>query len=67
MGRLERDSKGLVFHPQQVSQHSKTSRRLQTSRLMAMAEANGVLAIPDGTSHIPAGTLVPVRQLSVPV
>jgi molybdopterin molybdotransferase len=66
MGRLEREGEGLIFHPQQVSQHSKTSRRLQNSRLMAMAEANGVLAIPEGTSHIPAGRLVPVTQLAVP-
>jgi molybdopterin molybdotransferase len=78
MGRLEREGEGLVFHPQQVSQHSKTSqrlqagkirpnsRRLQNSRLIAMAEANGVLAIPEGTSHIPAGTLVTVYWLAVP-
>jgi molybdopterin molybdotransferase len=61
MGRLERDGERLVFYPQQVSQHSKSSR------LVAMAEANGALAIPEGTSHIPVGTLVGVRVLCVPV
>jgi molybdopterin molybdotransferase len=72
MGRLEREGEGLAFYPQQVSQHSKSSRRLQsgrrlqTSRLVAMAEANGALAIPEGTSHIPTGTLVLVRMLCVP-
>jgi molybdopterin molybdotransferase len=66
MGRLERECEGLVFYPQQVSQHSNTSRRLQTSRLLAMAEASGVLAIPEGTSHIPAGRLVTVHWLAVP-
>jgi molybdopterin molybdotransferase len=66
MGRLEREGEGLVFHPPQVSQHSKSNRRLQTSRLVAMAEANGVLAIPEGTSHIPAGRLVTVYRLAVP-
>jgi molybdopterin molybdotransferase len=60
MGRLERDGERLVFYPQQVSQHSKSSR------LVAMAEANGVLSIPEGTSHIPAGTTVPIYQLTVP-
>jgi molybdopterin molybdotransferase len=57
MGRLEREGEGLIFYPQQVSQHSKSSR------LVAMAEANGALAIPEGISHIPAGTLVSVRIL----
>jgi molybdopterin molybdotransferase len=60
MGRLACDGEGRIFYPQQVSQHSKSSR------LMAMAEANGALAIPEGTSHIPAGTTVPVYQLVVP-
>jgi molybdopterin molybdotransferase len=60
MGRLERSGEGLVFHPQKVNQGSGASR------LMSMAEASGVLAIPEGTSHIPAGTLVPVTQLAIP-
>jgi molybdopterin molybdotransferase len=60
MGRLERDGERLAFYPQQVSQHSKSSR------LVAMAEANGALAIPEGTSHIPAGALVQVRVLCLP-
>jgi molybdopterin molybdotransferase len=60
MGRLERNDKEPVFYPQEVSQRSKSSR------LMAMAEASGLLAIPEGTSHIPAGTMVPVTQLTVP-
>jgi len=59
MGRLERSDETLVFQPLEVSQRSKSSR------LLAMAAATGVLAIPEGASHILAGTLVPVRQLSV--
>jgi molybdopterin molybdotransferase len=60
MGRLKRSGQEFIFYPQEVSQRSKSSR------LMAMAEANGVLAIPEGTSRIPAGTMVPVTQLAVP-
>jgi molybdopterin molybdotransferase len=60
MGRLEPNGEGLVFFPQEVSQRSKSSR------LVAMAEASGVLAIPEGTSRIPAGAMVPVRRLCVP-
>lgn len=66
MGCLEREDKELAFYPQQVGQRSKSSQRLQTSRLVAMAEANGVLAIPEGISHIKAGTTVPVYQLTIP-
>ncbi len=66
MGRLEHNDQALVFYPQEVSQRSNTSRRLQNSRLLAMAEASGVLAIPEGASHIPAGIMVPVTQLAVP-
>jgi molybdopterin molybdotransferase len=60
MGRLERSGEAFAFHPLEVSQRSKSSR------LMAMAAATGVLAIPEGTSRIPAGTLVTVHRLSVP-
>ena len=60
MGRLERSNEALVFQPREANQRSGTSR------LAAMAAATGVLAIPEGTGQIPAGTLVPVRMLRVP-
>jgi molybdopterin molybdotransferase len=66
MGHLEHSGEALVFQPLEVNQRSGTSRRLDISRLAAMAAATGVLAIPEGTSQIPAGRPVPVRMLRVP-
>jgi molybdopterin molybdotransferase len=60
MGRLEYSGEALVFQPLEVNQRSGTSR------LAAMAAATGVLAIPEGTRHILAGTLVQVHRLSMP-
>jgi len=52
-GTLERQSGRHVFHP-----------LLTRSRLQSMAEAEAVVAIPEGETRLPAGTVVKAQILS---
>ena len=51
-GRLERTPTGDLFHPLQLA-----------SRLQSMAQAEALLAIPEGTASIPRGARVHVQLL----
>jgi molybdopterin molybdotransferase len=51
-GRLERGQAGLVFHPMAPK-----------SRLQMMAQADAIVAIPEGQAEIPAGGLVQAQVL----
>jgi len=51
-GSLERQSSRPIFHP-----------LLNRSRLQAVAMAEAIVAIPEGESHLPAGTVVKAQHL----
>jgi len=51
-GRLERSASGDLFHPLKL-----------VSRLQSMAQAEALLAIPEGTARIPQGARVRVQLL----
>jgi len=54
-GVFSTDDRGLVFSP-----------RKPASRLQSLAEAQGLLLIPEGVDRIPAGTVVRVQVLDLP-
>lgn len=51
-GRVTASGTGMQFHPRKLA-----------SRLQSMADAEGLVTIPTGTSVIPRGTVVPVQIL----
>ena len=51
-GRIENNGRGTFFHPIRAS-----------SRLQSMAEAQAVVAVPEGETLLPAGTLVVAQML----
>ncbi len=51
-GRVAATATGMQFHPRKLA-----------SRLQSMADAEGLVMIPTGTSVIPRGTIVPVQIL----
>ena len=53
-GRLNRQSHPYLFHP-----------LMTRSRLLSMAEAGALVAIPEGESHLPAGTVIKAQILSL--
>jgi molybdopterin molybdotransferase len=51
-GRIENNGKGTFFHPIRAS-----------SRLQSMAEAQAVVAVPEGETHLSAGSIVAAQML----
>ena len=51
-GRFQKTASEILFHPYKMA-----------SRLQSMADAEGILAIPEGTASIPKGALVRVQVL----
>jgi molybdopterin molybdotransferase len=52
MGRFQKRKEEMLFYPLKVA-----------SRLGSMAEAEGLLTIPEGTAHIPQGAVISVQVL----
>jgi molybdopterin molybdotransferase len=56
----------VIVTRQEDGYHARTTGEQGSGVLTSMAKANGLAVVPEGTTHVKAGSVVPVQMLDWP-